>query len=345
MAVIKMSRCDHWRAGFTLVELLVVIAIIGILVALLLPAIQAARESARRMSCGNNLKQWGTASANYELTKKTIVPARPGPDATSSTEVMRVGRPAGPRPNKGHERSGVSGFVLMLPFIESQALYDQFDIENGEGVWLSDAANVNWRTPQKEQAIGTRPAFVFCPSSQTLPQTEMPNYQNWSVIPATGSYAFCAGHRGINKFGVDACLVKHHNTGMHLYWSLVKLREMTDGTSKTISIGETVEGHTQSSSNIWTYVLRFADCYRVTEVSLNTPPGFEAAVAGDNPGSFNGAFASDHPGGAQFLFGDGRLEFITEDIDLDTYQNLSTIAGLPLDMDAKDKKFCDLNRY
>jgi len=345
MADIRVSRCERWRAGFTLVELLVVIAIIGILVALLLPAIQAARESARRMSCGNNLKQWGTASANYELTKKEIVPARPGPDATSSPEVMRVGRPAGPRPNLGHQKAGVSGFVLMLPFIESQALYDQFDIENGEGVWLSDAANVNWRTPAKEQAIGTRPAFVFCPSSQTLPRTEMPNYQNWSVIPATGSYAFCAGHRGINKFGVDACLVKHHNTGMHLYWTRVKLREILDGTSKTISISETIEGHTQSSSNIWTYTLRFADCYRVTEVALNTPPGFEAAVAGDNPGSFNGAFASHHPGGAQFLFGDGHLEFITEDIDLDTYQNLSTIAGLPLDMDAKDKKFCDANKY
>jgi prepilin-type N-terminal cleavage/methylation domain-containing protein/prepilin-type processing-associated H-X9-DG protein len=345
MADIQMSRRQHWRVGFTLVELLVVIAIIGILVALLLPAIQAARESARRMSCGNNLKQWGTASANYELTKKTIVPARPGPDATSSTEVQRVGRPAGPRPNKGHERSGVSGFVLMLPFIESQALYDQFDIENGEGVWLSEAASVNWRTPAKEQAIGTRPAFVFCPSSQTLPRTEMPNYQSWSVIPATGTYAFCAGHRGINKFGVDACLVKHHNTGMHLYWSLVKLREMTDGTSKTISIGEIRDGHTQSSSNIWTYTLRFGDSYRVTEVALNTPPGFEAAAAGDNPGSFNGAFASDHPGGGQFLFGDGHIEFITEDIDLDTYQNLSTIAGLPLDMDATDKRFCDQNRY
>jgi prepilin-type processing-associated H-X9-DG protein len=120
---------------------------------------------------------------------------------------------------------------------------------------------------------------------------------------------------------------------------------MIDGTSKTISIGETIEGHTQSSSNIWTYTLRFADCYRVTEVALNTPPGFESAVAGDNPGSFNGAFASHHPGGAQFLYGDGHIEFITEDIDLDTYQNLSTIAGLPLDMDAKDKRFCDQNRF
>jgi prepilin-type N-terminal cleavage/methylation domain-containing protein/prepilin-type processing-associated H-X9-DG protein len=334
------------RVGFTLVELLVVIAIIGILVALLLPAIQAAREAARRSSCTNNLKQIGIALQNYEISHKRFPPARPGPDATTSREVREVGRPPGPRAagGKGYERGGASGFVMLLPFLEDQALYDQFDMD-GDGIWLSSVSGVSWRTPQKEQAIGTRPDVMVCPSSLTLPTTEIASYQTWSVIPATGSYAFSAGHRGINKFGVDACLVKHHNTGIHLYWTLVKLRKITDGTSKTLSVGETIEGHTQSSSNMWTYTLRFGDSYRVTEVALNTPPGVEAAVAGDNAGEFNGAFASHHPNGAQFVYADGHVDFMTEDIDLDTYQNLSTIAGLPLDMDAKDKKFCDDNNY
>jgi prepilin-type processing-associated H-X9-DG protein len=91
--------------------------------------------------------------------------------------------------------------------------------------------------------------------------------------------------------------------------------------------------------------LRFADCQRMTEVPLNTPKGVQAATAGDNAGNFNGAFASNHPSGAQFLYGDGHVEFITDSIDLDTYQNLSTIAGEPADMDKKDTQFCDSHKY
>jgi prepilin-type N-terminal cleavage/methylation domain-containing protein/prepilin-type processing-associated H-X9-DG protein len=333
--------------AFTLVELLVVIAIIGILVALLLPAIQAAREAARRMSCSNNLKQTGVATQNYENAKKKFPPARPGPDATSATPLRMVGRPPGPSASggKGYERTGVSGFVLLLPYMENQALYDQFGIKDQDGVWLSSASGVDWRTPDKEKAIGTRPEFVVCPSSLMPAKTEMVQYQSWSELPATGSYAFCGGHRGINRFGVDVCMAKHYNSGIHLYMTTTKISKITDGTSKTISVGEIVDGHVQDSSNMWTYTLRFGDSFRVTEVALNTPTGVECAVAGDNPGCFNGAFASRHPGGSQFVYADGHVEFISEDIDLDTYQNLSTISGTPLERDAIDKTFCDSNGY
>jgi prepilin-type N-terminal cleavage/methylation domain-containing protein/prepilin-type processing-associated H-X9-DG protein len=338
--------------GFTLVELLVVIAIIGILVALLLPAIQAARESARRMSCGNNLKQDGVAIQNYHDVHNAYPPARPGPDATDSREFEFFAQPRGPRANggKGYLMSGASGFVLLLPFMEEQALYDEFDIESGDGIWLSTEALVAWRTPRKEKAIGTRPAFVVCPSSLTLPQTEIEKYQpggsdNWSIAPATGTYAFCAGHRGVNRWACRPCFMKYHNSGVHLYYTLNSVKDVTDGSSKTFSIGETIEGHTRDSSNIWTYAERYLNSLRVTEVALNTPPPVEGQPCGNNPAVNNGAYASNHPGGAQFLFADGHVEFISDGIDLDTYQNLSTIAGAPLEMDARQKAFCDLHKY
>jgi prepilin-type processing-associated H-X9-DG protein len=84
---------------------------------------------------------------------------------------------------------------------------------------------------------------------------------------------------------------------------------------------------------------------RVTEVALNTPPDREWQVCGTNPAKNNGAFASNHPGGANFLYGDAHVEFLSENIDLDTYQNLSTIAGTVEEMDAFQDAFCRRNRY
>src|SRR6185295_4888380 len=310
------------RCGFTLVELLVVIAIIGILVALLLPAIQAAREAARRMSCSNNMKQIGVAELNYELTRKVYPPARPGPDSTTAKEVLLVGRPDGPRASggKGWQRMAVSGFVLILPYMEEQALYDQFDIEKGDGVWLSTASNVpGWRTPAKEKAIATRPSVMVCPSNLTEPKTTL--NQTWGEIPATGTYAFCAGHRGPHTSlnPVNACRIKHHNSGLHLYYTKRAMKKIIDGTTKTFSVGEIVGGDTVDSSNRWTYAYRYLDCYRTTNVALNTPPGVDAVPMPADDGEAadaNGAFASPHPGGGLFLFADGHVDFIAEDIDL-----------------------------
>jgi len=332
-------------AAFTLVELLVVIAIIGILVALLLPAIQAAREAARRASCTNNLKQIGTASANYESSKKEIVRARPGPDATTDIEVQMVGRPAtGPRASggKGYERSGASGFVYLLPYLESQTLYDQFDIDRGDGIWLSEISNVSWRTPEQLAAMGVRPEVFVCPSNQTLPKTEDPAEQNRSTIPATGTYAFCLGDRGPLTYDVQsACLTKHHNSGLHLYWEVNEVRDVTDGLSKTLSVGEVLQGHTVDSSNMWTYAYRYLDSLRVTEAAINTPPGVDCTYVGSDPNAcVNGAFGSDHPSGALFLFADGHVEFVEDGIDLDLYQNLSTIAGTPQDAFKVDCSLC-----
>ncbi|MEM9352319.1 MAG: DUF1559 domain-containing protein [Planctomycetota bacterium] len=337
------NRCQCLPArlrAFTLVELLVVIAIIGVLVALLLPAVQSAREAARRMSCVNNLKNLALADMNHEGVKGHYVHARLGPDSSGDFYLLPWNTP--------ELRSGASGFVLLLPFLEQDALFNQLDIYDNESIWpAGEFSSGVWATPERLQAMNTRPQIFVCPSDDSEPFTEVEQYlDRYDPPPATGSYAFVAGHRGVNGgFVVDACMVKHKNTGLHLYnsplgASTIAIRNVEDGTSNTISMGETIENHTFEGSNIWSYGHRYLDTYRVTDVALNTPPGVDAKQVGSWPAEVNGAFASRHPGGANFAYGDAHIEFLTEDIDFELYQELSTIKGPPLAMDEIDDPEC-----
>lgn len=325
------------RRAFTLVELLVVIAIIGVLVALLLPAVQAAREAARRMTCSDHVKQWVLADANYEGSYNNYVPARLGPDSTSSRETQHL--------TTAEERSGASGFVLLLPFVEQSALFAKFDVFKNQSIWPGQefATDGPWLNEPRREAIATRPDIVVCPSSGDDPFSD--HHATWARPPATGNYAFVGGHRGPRRWAAKPCQVKHHNTGLHLYWRTIEGKEIEDGTSNTISIGEVIDSHTVDSSNIWTYTLRYADSFRVTELAMNTPIGPDDFAVGSNPARANGVFASRHAGGAMFGYADGHVEFLSENMDFDLYQNLSTIAGSPDAMDYIDDDFCKVNRY
>jgi len=328
---------DRTRRGFTLVELLVVIAIIGVLVALLLPAVQAAREAARRSTCTNNLKQIGLADLNYETVHGHIVVARLGPDSTVSREMLPL--------RTAVERSGASGFVLLLPQMELDALFKRFDVFKNQSIWPAEAySTAAWRTPERIKAIATTVPAYICPSEGSEPYLQN---STSSEPPAVGSYAFVGGHRGVNGGSVyspvNACMTKHHNTGPHLYKTEVKIKEVEDGMSGTISVGEVIETsigtiNGATSRNLWTNTLRYLDSFRTTSVALNTPPWVDTLnVNGD---IVNGAFASRHPGGAHFVYLDGRVEFMQDSIDFDLYQNLSTIAGEPLTTDLLDKERC-----
>lgn len=326
------------RRGFTLVELLVVIAIIAMLVTLLLPAVQAAREAARRIQCTNNLKNIALGALNYESVNSTLPPARLGPDSTSSAEVAHL--------QSAVERSGASGFVTLLPFLEEQAIFDGLETDVKNGIYPAGMFGAFWRTPEREQLLAQRPETFVCASSTTQEKSMVESFA-WDISPpATGTYAFSGGHRGpFSRQPVNACLTKHHNTGAHLYWNTVPLRKVQDGTSKTISLGEIVDGHTVNSSNIWSYVLRYADCFRVTSVPINTPADLNGIAVGTNSAKVNGAFGSEHPGGSLFSYIDGHVEFIEENIDFTMYQNLSTISGTPEARDDADEQFCKNKGY
>jgi prepilin-type N-terminal cleavage/methylation domain-containing protein/prepilin-type processing-associated H-X9-DG protein len=331
------------RRAFTLVELLVVIAIIGVLVALLLPAVQAAREAARRSACINNLKQIATADLNYEGVHGNYVVARPGPDSSEATWLASL--------QTAIERSGASGFVLLLPYLEQQALFTQLDVFKNQSIWpAGEFSTPAWKTPERLRAMAVRPDVFVCPSS-TMKSHVQEKYipPSYDPAPATGTYAFVAGHRGVNGGSTyttaNACMIKHYNSGIHLYMTEIGVPQIEDGTSNTISVGEVVEGHgadnpaaweQYTSFNIWTNGRRYLDTIRMTSVAINTPPWAETVnVNGD---VVNGAFASEHPGGAHFVFADGHVDFIAEAIPLDVYQELSTIAGAP---DVSDRIMAD----
>ncbi|MEN1678397.1 MAG: DUF1559 domain-containing protein [Planctomycetota bacterium] len=307
--------------GFTLVELLVVIAIIGILVGLLLPAVQSAREAARRSQCVNNLKQVSLGISLYEDVAKELPPARVGCDDWEAPADFAGGVCFN---NPCWEKVATSGFVLILPYLEQGPLYDQLNTFPGDAPFpvIAPACNGDgasqWPTAEVRNAILQRPDVYVCASDDSNPLDEQQSRY------ATGSYAFVHGSLGPSEGGSH--VMKHFNTGVFNYALARSLRQVVDGLSSTMFVGETIEGHTQPSRNRWTLAVRHQDSMRSTENPVNTQP--EDPTFYEAYGyKTSGAFASRHPGGANFAFGDGHVAFLDENIDLETYQALSTRDG------------------
>jgi prepilin-type N-terminal cleavage/methylation domain-containing protein/prepilin-type processing-associated H-X9-DG protein len=305
------------RRAFTLVELLVVIAIIGILIALLLPAINAAREAGRRAQCTNNLKQIALGLNSFEAAYGNYPAGRAGCDGDNSQPECK-GR-------TGAQRPGTSGFVMILPFIEENGLYKTFmpfakgalfpSVGPGDS---DDGTTAGWETPAITQAEKTRPKTFVCPSDNSKP-----TYQD----VATGCYALVMGSQGPSApYGIDEVTVKLHNNGMFLYVNRRKATQVRDGLSHTIFVGETIGNDQEESVNCWMIGSRYLHSMRTTDYPINTQPGQGTAL---NLYGYiaNGAFASNHPQGANFAYGDGHVTFFNENIAQPTYRGLSTIAG------------------
>ncbi|MGL4942676.1 MAG: DUF1559 domain-containing protein [Thermoguttaceae bacterium] len=219
--------------GFTLVELLVVIAIIGVLVALLLPAVQAAREAARRMQCTNQLKQLALACHNYHDTHGSLPSGRPGSQSTNTTTATGA--------NGYQEWGRWSGFVSLLPFMEQNATYDEVVQCTGVIKIGGVTVNANARHPWNgaETDTGTlkitwrvarqRQSYLFCPSN------------NQSRIRSTSDasptdYAFCGGD--YTPFTDDYEFGRSRGAFAPCRW--LGLQSLTDGTSNTILMSERV---------------------------------------------------------------------------------------------------------
>ena len=289
--------------GFTLIELLVVIAIIAILVALLLPAVQQVRAAARKTQCSDHLHNLAVALANYEGTHKFYPPGRQSCDGACDTGAAQL-----------YNKNGKSGFIALLPFIEQKALFDQFSVT--DPVW---GPSTTWLAAHSK-AIMQRPEVYVCPSDVSEEGYSMTVGATTQNV-ATGSYAFVSGSFGPAQ-GI-AITVKTDNNGTFVYRNGYGPRDVLDGTSNTIYIGEVIAAHTQESLNAWTCGSRLLDTLRSTQNPINTPPG-QGITTSPYGVALNAAFASQHPGGAQFAFGDGRVTLIGENVSMQIYRGLST---------------------
>lgn len=327
-----MSHRKPALAGFTLVELLVVIAIIGILVALLLPAVQSAREAARRTQCVNGEKQLALAVMTFEDANKRF-PACYGGFAFGDTNRTKIRA-------RRNEETGVGWMLEVLPQLEEQAVYDQFK-ENGAFEGFFDT-----RRGLKDQRIIDRKLMEIeiemlqCPSDESVAELS-DNQAQWAgVFVSRTSYKGNAGNPIYFQRTTDILTEFPHNLdtdeyrgysgapcpGVFYYASYLSpttFSKIPDGTSKTMMLGEDVAewnnhaatfyGNTNYSSTI--VPLNFFD------ESLRQPP------TNYLPWQYGSGFRSLHPGGANFAWCDGSVSFISEDIDHDLYQSLSTRAG------------------
>lgn len=327
--------------GFTLIELLVVIAIIAVLIALLLPAVQQAREAARRSQCKNNLKQLGIALHNYHDTFNMFVHMCGG---TSG------GRGLGPEDNppgapgygQGNENRN-SGFIGLLPGLDQGPLYNLIASPFGSYPAFGSSRDDGSYTPWQNKI----PVFV-CPSNPT----PAPGVYPWAT---PRSYAFCMGDTVDNAF-------VYNTRGMFGYRSSTRLRDVTDGASNTVMVGErginagglNVQG--LAATGISGAVTNPSTCYTTITAGKYTTAvsssrhaggmwqhgqphfgGFCTVLPPNGPSCMNDQYgdswalisaASYHVGGTHVAMGDGAVRFVNENINTGTLSTAPVSTGV-----------------
>jgi len=258
MPEVTWSRQKAGR-GFTLVELLVVLAVIGILVGLLLPAVQMAREAARRASCLNNLRQMGIGLHNYHDVHRTFPPGGIEPRT-----------PANPTGRQ------LAWSLFLLPFVEQQPLHEQIDTGKA------------FDAPENAVAAATILSVYICPSAPEGSKLQ------------SGRGPCCYG--GI--YGERITSPNSPPKGVMLYDRAISIAEIRDGTTSTLVISE--------------------DCDFADGQWINGRNVFDQAFAINHAPAFENDIRSKHPGGANGLFCDGSVHFLTETMELRTLAAICT---------------------
>ncbi len=331
-----MSKISS-RSGFTLVELLVVIAIIGMLVGLLLPAVQAARESGRRMTCTNNLKQIGLGLHCFHDARKVFPPGY-----TSQPGLTAMGPPD---PNFNDAGPGWGWLTFLMPFMEENNVYMTLNIK------------LKCWDPANAVAVKTVVYEFLCPSDapgqnpNQGPTMNITDTNQQPMVRPDGSGLIFGRSNYVSSVGSASLWCTYPVTiypnGVMYRDSTTRMRDVTDGLSKTVFVGE-------RSSNladvVWPGVVPLSGHFAyppfasIGSGGLNTnydgPGAYVAAHGGpcpyedpvvihppNSPYGHSDQMESTHPGGANILMGDGSVHFYNEDSALQTWVALISRAG------------------
>ena len=317
-----MLKTKLRRGGFTLVELLVVIAIIGILIGMLLPAVQQVREAARRTQCANNIRQLTLACHNYESTFMRFPPGLNLPIGNDSGMIWpnsSIHQAVGEPPNR--DQFG-SWYVWIMPFIEQDNVYDNMNLYERE------YANTNGPNSIGATVIDT----FFCPSD--ISEDNVVTYETGGTTYYFGANSYFA-NAGVQSW--------YHATatydGVFYYNSKNTFSSITDGSSNTIFIGErySLDPEYPALKNYRGWAWANVNAPRNYLAGALEPINYQLpAGSGPNPSyaltdkKFS-SFSSAHPGGCNMSMGDGSVRFLT----LTTTGDLPTLQDLAIRNDGR----------
>lgn len=325
-----MVRIVRRRNGFTLIELLVVIAIIGVLIGLLLPAVQKVREAANRIRCLNNLKQMGLALHNYHDAHDTFPPGFLAQTPSQAGQYMSN--------QQSDYTPGWSFFALMLPYVEQGNLGNSIDYRLPI---LHGNNKIGRETPIKLFVCptDTEPRLIDITDSGQTNWTA-PNTYAYpppaSPLTVLGQASVCSYAGVLGTLGYE----EQPFTGVFHRNSRVRIADITDGTSNTVGIGERTS---RFSANSWVGpVWQQETTYAPTAPRYNAAqPSFQmratptavlvhvriTSLQPNHPDNSPGSFFSSHQGGAQFLNMDGSCRFISSSVTVENYRSLCSRNG------------------